>query len=163
WYFDYMADRIFMYDDPSSFSLIETSATSAAFGGSAIRNVLIENLVIEKYGNPPNHGAVGSLGNTDSRYTYDWIVRYLTVRYNHGDGIDTGPGMTIENCKIHDNGQFGIGGTGVDERFYWSSPSTAYKGYITVRNTEVFRNGVLGYDPGLGAGGSKFALQAAGT
>lgn len=53
WYFDYAAARIYLHDDPSSFSLIETSATSAAFGGSGIKNVLIENLVIEKYGNPP--------------------------------------------------------------------------------------------------------------
>jgi hypothetical protein len=163
WYFDYVADRIYLHDDPASFSLIETSAASAAFGGSGIRNVLIENLVIEKYGNPPNHGAVGSLETTDSRFTYDWTCRYLTVRYNHGDGIDTGPGMTAENCKLHDNGQFGVGGSGVDERHYRSAPSTAYKRYVTFRNNEVFRNGVLGYQRGWGAGGSKFAMQAAGT
>jgi len=163
WYFDYKAGRIYLHDDPALFSLIETSAASAAFGGSGIRNVLIENLVIEKYGNPPNHGAVGSLGTTDSRYTYDWTCRYLTVRYNHGDGIDTGPGMTVENCKLHDNGQFGVGGCGIDERYYRASPSTAFKGRVTFRNNEVFRNGVLGYQRGWGAGGSKFAVQVAGT
>ncbi len=163
WYFDYAAARIYLHDDPSSFSLIETSVTSAAFGGSGIKSVLLENLVIEKYGNPPNHGAVGSLGTTDSRFTYEWTCRHLTIRYNHGDGIDTGAGMTVEHCKLHDNGQFGIGGSGVDERQYWSSPSTAYKAYVTFRNNEVFRNGVLGYQRGWGAGGSKFAVQAAGT
>ena len=163
WYFDYEASRIYLYDDPTSFSLIETSATSAAFGGSGVTSVLLENLIIEKYGNPPNHGAVGSLGTTDSRFPYDWTCRYLTVRYNHGDGIDTGPGMTVEHCRLHDNGQFGVGGSGVDERQYWSSPTTAYRGYVTFRNNEVFRNGVLGYQRGWGAGGSKFAVQAAGT
>jgi hypothetical protein len=163
WFFDYAAGRIYLHDDLASFSLIETSAASAAFGGSGIQKVWLENLVIEKYGNPPNHGAVGSLGSTDSRFTYDWTCRYLTVRYNHGDGIDTGPGTTIEHCRLHDNGQFGVGGSGVDERSYWSSPSTAYKGKVTFRNNEVFRNGVLGYQRGWGAGGSKFAVQTAGT
>ena len=163
WYFDYKVARIYLYDNPSSFSLIETSSASAAFGGSGIKDVLIDNLVIEKYGNPPNHGAVGSLGTPDSRFTYNWTCRYLTVRYNHGDGIDTGPGMTVEHCKLHNNGQFGIGGTGVDERQYWSSPSTAYKARVIFRNNEVFRNGVLGYQRGWGAGGSKFAVQAGGT
>jgi len=76
WYFDYKTARIYLYDDPSSFSLIETSAASAAFGGSGIKNVLIDNLVIEKYGNPPNHGAVGSLGTPDSRFTYSGFTNY---------------------------------------------------------------------------------------
>jgi hypothetical protein len=110
-FFDYDSDHIYMHDDPHSFSIIETSVTPSAFGGSGVRNVLIENLVIEKYANSFQTGAVGSLSGPQDRYQYDWKMRYLPVRHNHGGGINTGPGGIIENCKIYENGQFGIDGT----------------------------------------------------
>jgi hypothetical protein len=50
-----------LHDDPASFSLIETSAASAAFGGSGVRNVLLENLIIEKHGNPPQNASLRAI------------------------------------------------------------------------------------------------------
>jgi hypothetical protein len=85
-------------------------------------------------------------------------MRFLTVRWNHGAGINTGPGGIIENCKIYENGQFGIDGTGIDER-----SGGGYSNVVVVRNTEVFRNRTLGIKWGFGAGGSKFAVNYAGS
>jgi Right handed beta helix region len=153
WFFDYAADRIYLGEDPATFTLIETSVTPFAFGGTGVRNVTIENLIVEKYASPYQRGAIG--GDVNNRFTYDWTVRNTTVRRNHAGGIQIGPGMTVDGCQVVDNGQIGISGEGShDER--------GYSARVTVRRTEIARNLVLGFDWGHEGGGTKFSNTPSG-
>ena len=52
WHFDYAEDRIYLADDPAGFDLIETSVGAFAFGGAAVRDVVISDIVVEKYASP---------------------------------------------------------------------------------------------------------------
>ena len=110
WYFDYDADRVWLGEDPAEFDLIEISTTLGAFGGSNVRGVTIEDLTIEHYASPTQHGAIGFEGEHE---THDWTIRRVTVRANHGSGIRVGPGMRIESSRVLDNGQVGIAGDGL--------------------------------------------------
>ena len=159
WYFDRTASRIYMGDNPTSFSLIETSAAELSFAAyQPTSNVRIENMIIEKYGSNANGGAIG--GGWTAQYGWatqarHWTIRYVTARHNHADGIHVGPGFLVENCKMHENGQFGVQSNGKDQ--------LGYTAFATFRNNEVFRNGVVGYSRGWGAGGSKFSWMYGGT
>ena len=57
WFFDYPADRIYFWDDPTNQN-VEISVTPTAFSGFA-SNVTIHGLVIEKYATPAPLAAVG--------------------------------------------------------------------------------------------------------
>lgn len=149
YFFDYPNDRIWLAQDPAELGLIETSVVPYAFSGEEIWDVTIENLVIERYASSAQDGAVGG------RRAYDWILRRLTVRYNHGGGIRIGPGFTVEDSAVNDNGQIGIVGTGVD-------PENGYTAQIVVRRNEIARNGRLDYDLQWEGGGTKFTGTYAG-
>ncbi len=133
WYFDYNADVIYMADDPTGHK-VETSVTTYAFDGTA-GNVTIATLIVEKYANPAQTGAVQG----DS--TTSWIVRDSELRYNHGVGLRIGPNMQVLRNKSHHNGQMGLGGVGDN---------------VLVDSNEIAYNNVAHYDYGWEAGGTKF-------
>lgn len=133
WFFDYATDRIYFWDDPTGHR-VETSVTTYAFGGSA-SGVTIRNLVIEKFANPPQSGAL------QGQTTSGWIVRENDIRFNHGIGLRIGPRMQVIDNLIRSNGQMGIGGTGDD---------------VLVDSNEISSNNTAGFNPNWEAGASKF-------
>jgi parallel beta-helix repeat protein len=138
-YSDYAAQRIYVGDDPNGHT-IEAAATEYAFEGSpqgAGQSVVIDGLIIEKYANPAQYGAIGH-SNTQAY----WEIRNCEIRYNHGGAIRTG-GIRVINCRIHHNGEIGIVGGG--------GPSTLIQG------CEIDHNNTVGFDPSWEAGGIKFA------
>jgi hypothetical protein len=142
WYLDEDANRIYMTDDPARLGLIETSVASTAISAPARlerANVVIQNLVVEKYASGAQQAAVGGSGATD------WDFRSVTVRYNHGAGVELGPGTIIEHCKIHHMGQIGLLGGG-----------DATTRPTVLRDTEVADNRTLSFDPDWETGGAKF-------
>jgi Right handed beta helix region len=135
-FFDYAADRIYIGQDPAG-KFIETSVTEVAFWPQNI-NVTIRGLIIEKYANPAQVGAVGGQFPTTG-----WLIENNELRWNHGVGVEVGGQTTLRNNLIRDNGQLGFGGgsgTGV-----------------RIEGNEVARNGWNGIDPGWEGGGSKIA------
>ncbi len=139
WYFDYAKDRIYLADDPTGHH-VETSVTRHAFEGNA-KNVTIQGLVIEKYSNPTQEGAIHPLeGDREGGLGENWRVRNNEIRLNHGFGIRTGHQMLISHNHIHHNGQLGIGGSGNG---------------ILVENTEIAHNNTQGYNFRNEAGGLK--------
>jgi parallel beta-helix repeat protein len=128
-YFDYNADRIYFYDDPT-WRTVEASVTPYAFGGWAT-DVLISGLIIEKYAG--TDAAVG--GGTR------WTLQYSEVRLNHYAGVGTGDGTWVANNSIHHNGSFGIIGAG---------------NYAVVENNEISYNNYARFFPYWGSGGTKF-------
>lgn len=142
WYFDDDADRIYMTDDPARLGLIETSVASTAISAPARlerADVVIQNLVVEKYASAAQQAAVGGQG------AIDWDLRSVTVRYNHGAGAELGPGTIMEHCKIHHMGQIGLLGGG-----------DATTRPTVLRDSEVADNRTLSFDPDWETGGAKF-------
>lgn len=138
WIFDYDANKIYLFDDPTG-RTVETSVTRYAFVGNA-KNVLIRNLTIEKYANPAQEGAihakqgeVGSLGE-------GWTIQNNIIRFNHGYGIRIGTRMKVIQNNIHHNGQLGLGGTGND---------------ILIEHNEIAHNNTQGFNWIIEGGGAK--------
>ncbi len=126
WYFDYAADRIYVGDDPTG-RTVETSVTPHAFaawhpgmGESYVADVTIRGLVVEKYANPAQSGAVQAAGADDGNVgqglSSGWTIADSEIRLNHGAGVRTGHGTRLTGNRIHHNGHLGVSvrGTGVE-------------------------------------------------
>ncbi|HZF67024.1 MAG TPA: right-handed parallel beta-helix repeat-containing protein, partial [Gemmatirosa sp.] len=134
WYFDYAADKIYLADDPAGHT-VEASVTAQAFAGPA-SNVTVRGLVVEKYANPAQAGAI------DAGRGAGWVVRDTEVRLTHGTGIRIGTRAQVVGNNVHDNGQLGVGGVGDN---------------ALVENNTIAYNNRAGYDAGWEGGGTKFA------
>ena len=134
WFFDYAADKIYFWDDPTG-RRVETSVTPVAFDGTAL-DVTIRNLVIEKYASPGQNGAIKGGAR--------WTVENNEVRWNHGIGIHMRDGRRLLNNNVHHNGQMGIGGSSVD---------------AIVEGNEIAYNNAAGYNSYWEAGGTKFTFS----
>lgn len=129
-WFDTATDRIYLGEDPSG-RRVETTAVPYALVGA--REVVLRNLVIEKFGNPFQSGAVSG---------EDLSILNCRVRLNHGGGVFSYGGELRRNVIEH-NGQIGLGGGGTGQ---------------TVEDNEISFNNTQGFDPGWEAGGTKFAF-----
>ncbi len=151
--------------------------------------VVIRNLIVEKYANPAQTGAIGWF-----RPGLDWQIVNNEVRYNHGSGIKfKGKAVVVGNYSHH-NGEFGIesgdgntrpefGGhlasagdapfNGLPEWGYWGgfggSDALVANNVISNNNvvTSLWNGQDMRFDAGWGAGGAKFSqtenLLAAGN
>lgn len=144
WWFDYDADQIWVYDDPATMGVIETSISSFAFGGSRVQDVVIQDLEVRNYASPAQGGAI------DGTNTIDWIVDSVVALDSHATGIRVGPGMRVSRCRASGNGQLGVGGSGR------TSDGPLVQGSIQVSSCELLGNHTLGYDWTWEAGGAKF-------
>ncbi|HZP02731.1 MAG TPA: right-handed parallel beta-helix repeat-containing protein [Terriglobia bacterium] len=108
WYYDYSTGNIYMADDPTG-HLMEFSVTRSAISGSAL-NVTIRGLVIEKYANPGQSGAIQGVAPNNAPGS-GWVVVQNEVRLNHGAGVRSGVGMKLDSNYIHSNGQMGFLGS----------------------------------------------------
>ena len=135
WYFDYGADRIYLTDDPAG-RVVETSVTPVAFDGGAT-NVTIRGLVVEKYANGAQYGAIAG-GRS-------WTIEDSEVRWNHGTGIVVGAGSIVRRNNIHHQGQLGLKALGN------TAPTL-------IENNEISYNNTAGFGPGVygEAGATKF-------
>ena len=132
WYFDYDADRIVMFDDPTGHT-VETSVTPFAVVGDA-DGVTLRGLIVEKFATPTHEAAI------DGRLT-GLHVEQVDARFNHFAGIGTLGGATARNNRVHENGALGFIGSGDD---------------IVIDHNEIDHNGTVGYDPYWAAGGTKW-------
>jgi hypothetical protein len=98
-YFDYAADKIYIANNPTGHT-IEAGKLTDAFHGSAT-NVIVQNLVIEKYDPQIQDGAIqGGRG---------WTIQNNEVRLNYAVGIIGVDGSKLIGNHVHDNGQMGLG------------------------------------------------------
>jgi hypothetical protein len=138
WYLDYIAGRLYLCDDPAGHT-IELSVARHAFYGSA-SDVTIRGLVIEKYANPAQSGAIHALSDPGPQ-SHGWVIEANEIRLNHGGGIRLGHGTHVLGNKIHHNGQIGIIGGGRA---------------VLVADNEIAHNNYAGYAYDWEAGGAKF-------
>jgi len=134
WYFDYAADRVYVGANPTGHT-VELATTRNAFSGKA-RNVRISGLVIERYANRAQTGAIDASGSSG------WIVEANELRFNHGYGLRIGNAMQVLENDVHHNGQLGVGGVGND---------------VLVAGNEIAYNHTAGFHAPWEAGGTKFA------
>jgi hypothetical protein len=133
-YFDYAADRIYIGQDPTG-QRVEASVTATAFEGTA-SNVTIRGLIVEKYANRAQLGAITAAQGSN------WIIESNEVRWNHGLGISGGPGTRVLRNNVHHNGQLGIGSIGANG---------------LIEGNEISYNNLAGYHTDWEGGGTKFA------
>jgi len=111
WFFDYSAQTIYFYDNPSGHT-VETSVTDAAFAPGPANNVTVQGLKVEKFATPIMTGAVAGAGTSLGSWTAgaNWLVQNNEILLNHADGVRVNFGWRVLNNSIHDNGNTGIGG-----------------------------------------------------
>jgi len=68
------------------------------------RNVVIQNLTVEKYANPAQTGAIGYF-----RPGLDWEIGHNKVQWNYGVGIKFKGAAVVRGNEVVDNGQMGLG------------------------------------------------------
>jgi parallel beta-helix repeat protein len=130
---DYDANVIWIADDPRERS-VEVARTEAAVTGES-KDVLIEGLIVEKFANPAQRGAIHAQGAA-------WRIQSNDVRLNHGHGVfsESTDGQIVGN-RLHDNGQLGLGGDSDNQ---------------LVTNNEIDHNNTAGFDILWEAGGMKW-------
>lgn len=106
YFFDYTNSRIYLGADPRGHK-VETTLAARAFKNGFVGGVVLRNLVVEKFGNSLETGAVEGEG---------WIIQSCEMRLNHGVGA-IGWGGAIRHNRFHDNGQAGSGGGGNGQLF----------------------------------------------
>jgi parallel beta-helix repeat protein len=133
-YLDFDNNRIYFSDNPEG-RKIEMAETVFAFTGKA-KGVKIKNLIVEKYDNLAQEGAI------NGRMGTNWAVENSELRWNSAVGIRVGSGGRLENSNIHSNGQLGVsaGGEG-----------------MLVKNNRIWGNNAYGFDDGWEGGGLKSA------
>ena len=138
WFFDYGSDTIYVRDSPLGHSM-ETSVTQHAIVGPAA-GVTVRDLVIEKFANRAQTGAIGG-----GRPGQNWTIRNNVVRFNHGGGVEFNAKTWVYQNKLIHNGQLGVhtGGGG---------PIVG----AVIEDNEIAHNNAAGFDSGWEAGGSKF-------
>ncbi len=110
-FFDYPQDRIYLADDPEG-HLIEVTASlqaiSADYMKRAADDVVVSGLIIEKFANAYQTGAVHSGEN--------WLIENNEVRLNHGIGICSDSRSWVRDNYVHHNGEMGLCGRGASVR-----------------------------------------------
>ena len=135
WFFDYGADKIYFSDDPTG-RKVEASAVPRAFGGNyGVNDVTIRGLIVEKYANPAQKGAVEVGGGTA------WRIEANEIRWNHGIGIRASTRTNVVDNRIHHNGQLGMSASGEN---------------VVVERNEIAYNNTLRFNWYWEAGGTKF-------
>lgn len=141
WTYDGEERRAYFYDDPFQRQL-ELSITRHAFESTA-DDVVIAGLVIERFANPAQSGAIMAERVVGERqFGSRWTITGNEVRENHGIGIRAGRGSWIVANHVHHNGQLGI--------------STLGPGPTKVEGNEIAYNNTAGFSEGWEAGGTKF-------
>lgn len=135
-YFDYAADKIYLFDDPTGHTIVATNGSGGIIGynGAGQNSVTVKNLIFERFGGGEVTGSIHSALKTAE----GWTVENNELRYisevcvlNFGNGA-------VRNNNIHHCGRSGLGGGGL------------------IEGNVISNNNIDGFDPGFEAGGSKF-------
>ncbi len=137
WFFDYAADTIYMFSNPSG-KTVEITVPERAFVISNI-NVTIKGLTIEKYSSSGNVSAAIDI------FASGCVVEDCEVRKCHGCGISVNTNSQIRRCFVHHNGMIGMTG----------STCTG----VVIENCEVSFNNTIGFDQFWASGGIKLVNQ----
>lgn len=139
-FLDPATSLLWLADNPAG-KTVEMAVAERAFHPSASNGVVIRNLIVEKYANPAQQGAIAA-GRRGYK-AIGWTVENNEIRLNVGVGIAAGPDSIIRGNNIHHNGQLGITSTATN---------------VLIENNDITNNNTYGYDSDWEAGGLKAAL-----
>ncbi|KRE05835.1 hypothetical protein ASE63_05805 [Bosea sp. Root381] len=131
-FFHDQASRDIVLADAPQGRLVEVSTATHAFIG-ATDAVLIRGLVVEKYFNPAQEGAIRGDGR-------GWRIEHSELRLNSGAGVSVGHDGVVADCNIHHNGQIGVTADGTN---------------IVIEANEIWNNNIFGFATEWDAGGLK--------
>jgi parallel beta-helix repeat protein len=134
-FWDQAVAKIYIAEDPAG-RAVELAAVAFAFAGKA-SDVVISDVLIEKFASPAQRGAV------DAQDGVHWIIQNCEVRWSSSAGISVGNETIVRDCYIHHNGQIGITGAGNG---------------IRIEGNRISTNNVRGFSMGWEAGGAKISL-----
>ena len=138
WYFDHLSNQLYLPSNPEGHT-VELGVSKYAFYGAA-SGVKLAGIVVEKYANPGQTGAIG--GDTwGNGLGSNWSLQNVESRWNHGAGANLGAGGTISQCSFHHNGQIGVKMTGAN---------------VSLIDNDIGWNNQQGFATGWEAGGAKF-------
>ena len=142
WYLDTTTGNVYLTDNPTG-KKIEISTTHFAIYASNVANVTVMNLVVDKYAVPAGYGAISGVDPTGASATptFNWKVTNVEVRNCHAAGVALGNHMSVTSNWLHNNGEYGVGGTGNS---------------ISFNSNEVSFNNQAGFLFAVGAG-TKFS------
>ncbi|CAN5895367.1 hypothetical protein BH23ACT10_BH23ACT10_06960 [soil metagenome] len=165
WHFDYGSDQIWLGEDPAALGTIETTVHQGAIGSDNASDVVVDNLVVEKYGSVPGRGALGGwdAGTRDKTSDFRWRFSNITGRLNHGAAVLLMEGDRLENCKLTHNGQLGFKALGNRNEANDQPYPKGFDQRVIIRNCEIAHNNQLNYRTGWEAGGFKIGQAPAGS
>jgi hypothetical protein len=139
-FLDYAAHKLYLGSDPAG-KTVELATARFAFSGPG-EGVSVTGLVIEKYANAAQSGAIGGWGRP-----VRWTIENCDIRDNHGVGIEIGANTIVSHDRIRHNGHIGIGGG---------------DSHPVIEDNEIADNNEAGYDFAWESGGIKItrALHA---
>jgi hypothetical protein len=138
YFIDYPRRRIYLADDPAG-KKVELAVNRVAIASNHARDVVVKNMIVEKYANTAQRGAI--YGDLD-RLATGWLIEGNEVRFNSGAGVLVGDRGVVRGNNVHHNGQLGIHPQGRD---------------VLVEGNEIASNNIYGYDATWEAGGLKAA------
>ena len=98
-YFDEVANRIWVYDNPEGKTVEAVVVPHAFFLGTGIDDVRIEGFTVMHYGSP-----VRPAGAIHARFAKRTTLQWMTVGWNHASGFRGGTGTHVSNCRFIYNG-----------------------------------------------------------
>lgn len=132
-YFDYNSGRVYFNVNPNGRN-VELSVTEQ-FVNSSVANLTFRNLIVEKFANRTQTGAINGPGA-------NWVIDNNEFRLNHAQAIKWAAGWRVTDNYSHDNGHMGAGGIGNN---------------MVIENNEFANNGYARYKLGWESGGFKLA------
>jgi hypothetical protein len=139
WYFDHASNQVYLPTNPEGHT-VELGMSTYAFYGSASQ-VTINGIIVEKYANEAQTGALGGDGpGWANGLGFGWVIENCEARFNHGSGAYVGPGDKIYKTYLHHNGQQGIKAIGTN---------------VQIIDNEISFNNQAGFDTGVEGGGGK--------
>ena len=142
WYFDHANNQVYIPTNPEG-HIVELGMAKYAFYGSA-SGVKIEGIIVEKYANPGQTGAIGG-DSWSNGLGSAWTLQNVEARLNHGSGAFLGAGGNITQCHFHHNGQLGVKMTGASD---------------SLVGNEIDSNNQAGFLTSWEAGGGKFSATS---
>jgi hypothetical protein len=135
-FFDYGADKIYLYDNPAGRLVEATTGSGGIIGylGGGQASVTIKNLVFEKFGG----GEVSGSAHNVLKTAEGWRVENNEFRFNSEIGVASFGGSLVRNNDIHHNGRYGLNGDG------------------QIEGNNISFNNTDGFEPDHDAGGTKF-------
>jgi parallel beta-helix repeat protein len=134
-FWDISVAKIYIAEDPNG-RTVELAAAAFAFAGK-VSDVLISDLLIEKFASPAQRGAI------DAQDGVRWIIQKCEIRWSSSAAISVGNETVVRGCHIHHNGQIGVTGAGNG---------------IRIESNQIFANNARGFSMGWEAGGVKISL-----